>query len=127
MGYSWHIGVDLKPRSVSSWCVGHSVCLHISRCGISDKLASRFRDHRTYRLDFKVQRNERKDEDLSRAYVDDRDADMNGPGLTHLEILHQVVEYSHSIRVIRVLNVDQRPDFGSLLSAWPSQGNRRER
>lgn len=41
-------------------------------------------------------------------------AAMTGQGFTHLEILYQVIEHSHSIGVIRVLNVDQRPDFGRL-------------
>jgi hypothetical protein len=33
---------------------------------------------------------------------------------SHLEILHKVVEYPQSFRILAILNIDQGTDFGGL-------------
>lgn len=44
---------------------------------------------------------------------------------THLEILNQVVEYSQTIGVLRILNIGKGSDFGGLQSQGHTQVTKR--
>ena len=63
------------------------------------------------RLDLKLQRDERKDETLY-TIMSNKECVLTDD--SHLEILHKVVEYPQSFRILAILYIDQGTDFGGL-------------